>query len=95
MKSNGSVVTYLIFEFLIPACYTYTIDEKKHVLCFLLKFKKHVFYVFLNFFNVFCTFFNYVFLLSLKQKRTKLQISCISHGQESQRLHFLDTASVL
>ena len=24
MKSTGSVVTYLIFEFLIPACYTYT-----------------------------------------------------------------------
>jgi len=24
MKSTGSVVTYLIFEFHIPACYTYT-----------------------------------------------------------------------
>ena len=24
MKSTGSVITYLIFEFLIPACYTYT-----------------------------------------------------------------------
>ena len=24
MKSTGSVVTYLVFEFLIPACYTYT-----------------------------------------------------------------------
>ena len=25
MKSTGSVLTYLIFEFLIPACYTYTL----------------------------------------------------------------------
>ena len=23
MKSNGSVVTYLVFEFFIPACFTY------------------------------------------------------------------------
>jgi len=57
---------------------------------FLLKFK-NMFYVF-YFFDVFLYFFNFVFLLSLKQKRTKLQISCISHGQ---RLHFLDRASVL
>ena len=46
---------------------------------------------FFNFVKCFCAF-NVVFLSLLKQKRTKLQIRCISHGQ---RLHFLDRASVL
>jgi len=48
--------------------------------------------MFFIFFYVFLYFFNFVFLLSLKQKRTKLQISCISHGK---RLNFLDRSSVL
>jgi len=43
---------------------------------FLLKFKKHVFmFFFKNFFLCFSMyFFNVVFLLLLKQKRTKLQM---------------------
>jgi len=41
--------------------------KKTFFYVFLLKFKKDIFYVFFCFFNV-------VFLLLLKQKRTKLQI---------------------
>jgi len=48
--------------------------------------------MFLYFLYVFLYFFNVVFLLLLKQKRKKLQIWCISHGQ---RLNFLNRASVL
>ena len=51
-----------------------------------------MFLCFFKFLNVFFVFSNVVFLLFLKQKRTKFQIWCISHGH---RLHFLDRASVL
>jgi len=44
---------------------------KKTCFMFFIKFKKNMFFVFLK--NVFFCVFNVVFLLLLKQKRTKLQ----------------------
>jgi len=48
-------------------------DEKNMFYVFYKSLKNMFFNVF-YFIYVFCTFLNFVFLLSLKQKRTKLQI---------------------
>jgi len=52
---------------------------------------KDMFLMFLFFF-VFLCFFNVVFLLLIKHKRTKL---CISHEQITFSVYFLERASVL
>jgi len=51
----------------------FCIDEKNMFYVFYESFKKHVFMFFL-FLKCFFVFFNVVFLLFLKQKRTKFQI---------------------
>jgi len=48
-----------------------SIDEKNMFYVFFIKVLKTRFYVFLFFSMFFLYFFNFVFLLSLKQKRTK------------------------
>jgi len=50
--------------------------------------KKNMFFVFFKFLKMFFVFLISCFLLLLKQKRTKLQICCISHGQRVPKTPF-------